>query len=178
MKNYQSPYRLFALLWVLCITLAVSSCKEPDDPDDDPIIITPNPCANVQCNFGQCVQGTCNCDYTQWEGINCATCKTNKYEGTYTVDETCNTTHNTYTATISSSSNACDGDLIFDGMTHTALHGHVSNLDGRSFTLNGGGVGGLSGHGTINADNSVITFTYGYWDGATSYDCTITMTRQ
>jgi PKD repeat protein len=134
------------------------------------------------CVNGQCVSGTCDCD-PGWMGPACDQHINAKFDGTYTLTETCTMTGaDTYTITITpSSTNFLQA--TFNGLYREPFP-VVADLDstGTNFTIapTNIGPGTLQSAGTCsaNASGSSINVTYEFSNGTASEVCTATLTRQ
>ncbi len=157
---------------LICSMLLWSSCKDDGAPID-------KACKDVEClHGGTCSDGVCDCVGTRYEGPNCATCQGDKFDGTYIVNDTVNNTHHTYTASISTNQQSCDGYLYFQDMSDPIM-GRLNFTDGKGFSLSGaGGLPGISGSGSIDATGQVITLSYSYFDGIYTNEGSATMTKQ
>lgn len=147
-----------------------------------------DPCKDVVCNNGECVEGECVCD-AGYEGVDCATAFNAKFSGTYTNSEVCDSTPDvTYNVTIAPSSaepaRANITGLYEEPATSVSA---VIGDDGVTFTIPSTNIGTTSygrietvGNATSNADGSQITITYKYTNNTTGFteNCTGTLTRQ
>lgn len=78
LNSIPSPLSLF---WSLFATMTISG-----------FMACNNPCKDVTCNNGECVDdGECVCD-SGYEGDNCETSNNSKFNGTYLMQELCDST--------------------------------------------------------------------------------------
>jgi len=97
--------RIFVFLVLL--VFAASSCKEEIPPMIDP-------CAEVNCNNGECLDGTCLCD-DGFEGVNCDKEEREKFYGSWTGDIDCGTGLGSGEATVNVSEDPNDSSaILFD----------------------------------------------------------------
>lgn len=143
-----------------------------------------DPCKDVVCNNGECVEGDCVCD-AGYEGIDCATAFNAKFSGTYNLSETCDTTgSDAYTVTIVPSS-AAPAQATITGLYREQV-GVVAAIgtDGVSFEIASTDIGPgtivSDGACTSNSDGSSITVHYKFTNETSgSFEsCTTTLTRQ
>lgn len=142
---------IFALSFFLL--LLTSSCKDP--------------CKEVNCNFGTCLEGTCLCD-DGYEGVNCDQLERDKFVGSWTGPLDCGGQLGSNEATIIVTEDpAADNGLLFqldfDILDLDPLMGTVSGdiffISPSEQTLDFPGLGEfpvtISGDGTFNEDNTV-----------------------
>ena len=146
-----------------------------------------DPCKDVVCVNGECVEGTCVCD-AGYEGTDCGTALNAKFSGSYSLTETCTPSGGpfTYAITVAPKSGTTD-EVTFTGLW--AEPGFVANgsvsADGLAFTIERQTIGTLtnrelSATGTITADGSTITIAYNAYETgvATALDaCTGSMVK-
>jgi hypothetical protein len=149
-----------------------------------------DPCKDVNCNNGECVEGACVCD-AGYEGVDCGTKVNAKFSGTYSLTENCPTLTPptaSYNVIVSpSSNNASEANFagLFEEPASTVKA--VIKSDGVSFTIASQNIGSTSygriessGTPTISADGKTINLTYIFTNNSTSATstCTATMIRQ
>lgn len=146
-----------------------------------------DPCKDINCNSGECVEGTCVCE-AGYEGIDCGTAVNAKFDGTYSLTETCSASGaaGPYSVTVAPSSGSPDG-AVFTGLWEESLaqvSAHISS-DGLGFHIERAALGS-SGFdiectsGTISTDGTSITMTYSiYATGSSTVadQCTATLTK-
>lgn len=134
-------------------------------------------CKDVECVQGECVEGDCVCDQG-YEGTLCDTKMTDKFVGTYTVNENCDTGTYTYSTTITASSTTIDKIVVNN------LYDSGDNLDatvdGSNATIASQTFNGLtySGTGSMNTDATSLTLTYVVSDGSATDNCTAVLAKQ
>jgi hypothetical protein len=172
MKNMK-----FSLIAAFAIALAVSftGCTDP--------------CKDVTCVNGECVEGDCACD-TGYEGADCGTALNAKFAGTYSNSpETCTPSGPVaapYSVTITSSGTV-PTNISITGLWEepaaiatatVASNGTDITIERQNFA---GSAWEISGTGTMNADGTVLTIDYTIFD-ATNGDvldnCDATLTKQ
>ncbi|MCS6991649.1 MAG: calcium-binding EGF-like domain-containing protein [Chitinophagales bacterium] len=140
-----------------------------------------DPCKDVVClNGGTCEDGDCNCPIG-YEGDDCGVRTADKYVGTWSAAEVCDSGIYNYVATISASSTEVTSILIsnFGGFgSSVVVKGTI--VDPNSFTIPSQAFGNVafSGNGTLSADGLTINITYIASDGTTSDNCQATYTKQ
>lgn len=156
----------------LGLTLAFASCG--------------NPCRDVVCNDGFCVEGDCVCDQG-YETSDCSVAFNEKFDGIYSLTETCDSTGaNGYLVTVAPSATLAYEAVItglYGGDTLSQVKATI-DWDGMDFTI----VSTDIGHGTIasvetctaNASGSTINIMYEFTSDSTSFfeECTAVLIRQ
>lgn len=155
----------------LCLSLAFAGCG--------------NPCKDVVCNEGFCVEGDCVCD-EGYETLDCSVAFNEKFNGTYEVNETCDSTGSqSYFLTVAPSTAEPDFAII-TGL-YQVLLGEVAakiDLDGMDFEITSIDVGPGSiqsvGTCTANSDGSTINIVYEFTADSTDFfeQCTAVLMRQ
>ncbi len=145
-----------------------------------------DPCKDVVCNSGTCVDGGCICD-AGYEGINCDTRMSTKFVATYNVDEVCTTGNFTYTLSISESTSEMTKiwiDNLYDVISQTPsittdASATIDVATGTGFTFSGQmlGTAEFAGTGTIDESTGIVTIVYTLDGGATD-SCTAVCTPQ
>lgn len=153
--------KIYALL--VFLVLLASSCKDP--------------CKDINCNNGVCLEGTCLCD-DGFEGVNCDKAERDKFVGTWIGDVNCGEQLGENEATIivsvdPSSSNGLLFELGFDLLPLEPLSGTVAgdiffitssaqtiDILGQMLEVTIGGDGEFNDDGTATM-NIVITAIFG-----------------
>jgi hypothetical protein len=143
-----------------------------------------DPCKDVVCNNGECVEGDCVCN-AGYEGVDCSTAFNDKFDGSYNLSETCDSTGaDAYTVTISPSSSE-PAQANITGLYREQFSVPIAiGTDGVTFTIAtvdiGPGTIVSTGTCTSNAEGSSINLTYRFTnDAGTAEDnCTAVLTRQ
>jgi hypothetical protein len=123
-----------------------------------------NPCKDVVCNNGDCVEGDCVCN-AGYESDDCSAAVNAKFSGRYTLTETCTTTGNdSYAVNLSPDATSPSAALI-DSLYREAFTLRLAiNDDGLAFTIATTDIGSGSirttSAGTSNADGSTINIDY------------------
>lgn len=145
---------------------------------------TTDPCKDVVClNDGVCNAGNCDCA-PGYEGTDCSTVSRDKFIGTFLVNDVCTTSgSSSYNVVITSSSTDVTKAFIsnawnaFTNLVNATIDGSAITIplqepDGDGFTI--------SGSGTMDVANGVITMTYTVTDTNTSTtdNCNATWTLQ
>src|SRR5690606_9067709 len=118
-----------------------------------------DPCVNVNCqNGGVCNNGTCNCP-TSYEGTTCQTPARDKFLGSYSGSETCDSGPWSYNISLSISSNINEiiiGNLYGIGfnVTGTLVSNTTINIPQQAL-----GSYQVSGTATISANFMIVVFT-------------------
>jgi hypothetical protein len=173
MKNMK--FSLIAAAFAMALAVSFTGCTDP--------------CKDVVCVNGACVEGDCVCD-AGYEGSDCGTAVNAKFAGTFTnAPESCVPSGPVaagYTISITSSSSVATRITItglweVSGAAATAT---VSS-NGTDFTIErqnyGGSTEEIDGSGSINTDGTVITVDYSIYDAAGGLEldnCDGTLTRQ
>ncbi len=143
---------IFALAFFLL--LLTSSCKDP--------------CKDINCNNGICLEGTCLCD-DGYEGINCDQLERQKFIGSWTGPLNCGILGENEATIIVSPNPSSDQELLFsldtDLTNLEALSGTVSgdiffispSMQTIEVPMLGETEATLSGDGTLNEDGTVTT---------------------
>ena len=143
-----------------------------------------DPCKDVVCNNGECVEGDCVCD-AKYGGTDCSVAFNAKFSGSYTLNETCDTTgSDSYTVTVAPSSTE-PGQANFTGLyRENSTVPAVIGTDGLSFTIAATNVGPgtieSAGTCTSNDAGSSINLVYKFTNTTTGAheNCTAVLTRQ
>ncbi|MEY3442937.1 MAG: hypothetical protein RLZZ519_1218 [Bacteroidota bacterium] len=144
-----------------------------------------NPCKDVVCNEGFCVEGDCVCD-AGYETLDCSVAYSEKFSGTYEVNETCDSTGSqSYLLTVAPSTTEPDYAII-TGL-YQVLLGEVAaqiDVDGLDFEIasNDVGPGSIQSVGTCtaNSDGSTLNIVYEFTADSTDFfeQCTAVLIRQ
>jgi hypothetical protein len=131
-------------------------------------------CKDVVCqNGGSCLEGTCSCA-TGYEGTNCETASSSKLVGVYSAKEDCSP-GDTWSSSVSQSTTDKTKIVITNfGDSGGNISGQVSK---GTITLDAVTVSGVTVTGTGTVNGSVLTITYS-GTGASTFTCTMTMTKQ
>lgn len=148
-----------------------------------------DPCKDVVCVNGECVEGDCVCD-AGYEGSDCGTAVNAKFAGTFTnAPEDCVPSGPVaagYTITITASTTTAT-TITMTGLWESpgaaatatvAANGTDITIERQNF---GGSTEEIQGTGSINADGTVITLDYSIYDAAGGLEldaCDATLTRQ
>ena len=147
-----------------------------------------DPCKDVNCNNGTCLEGDCVCD-AGYQGLACDVKHNAKFVGVYTFVETCDSTvPATYNLTVAASS-ASPSNINITNLYEepaTSVTG-VIKADGVSFTIARQSIG-ASSYGTVettqdatsDAEGQSINLKYKYIETSTGWvnGCSGTMTKQ
>ncbi|MBX7053054.1 MAG: calcium-binding EGF-like domain-containing protein [Flavobacteriales bacterium] len=150
------------------VALALLSCNK-DNTD---------PCENVVCqNGGTCTEGTCYCT-AGYEGASCETEQRNKFIGSYSTTQLCDTIQDHYFFTITSSGTSVSNVVVgnfggIGGVLLASINGSEMTIP--SQTISSAGVSYLfNGSGQI-ADQ-VLTIHYAITADSTTTYCDATCT--
>ncbi len=137
-----------------------------------------DPCASISClNNGNCVNGACECA-AGFEGTRCETESRDKFIGSYSVAEDCETGDYIYNITIMPSATNTDKVLLsnFYDLDLQILASINENI----ITINSQIVDGItiSGEGSINDVANIVTLTYNVSADGEGDTCTATYTKQ
>jgi hypothetical protein len=143
-----------------------------------------DPCKDVVCNNGECVEGDCVCN-AGYEGVDCSTAFNAKFSGTYNLSEVCDFTgSDSYTVTLTPSSSE-PARANITGLYREQFSVPMSiETDGVSFSIAATDIGPGSvqttGSSTSNASGTSINIAYRFTtdDGLTTDNCSATLTRQ
>lgn len=124
-----------------------------------------DPCKNVVCLHGSCADGKCECEQG-YEGIDCGTPVNAKFNGTYSLTETCTPSGgpDTYPIEVAPLSNSVN-QFTMTGLWYIqdlTVTGRI-DADGLGWTIPRQDVDStlqISGSGTITSDNSFIIIRY------------------
>lgn len=155
----------FLMIFALATVTFYTSCTDP--------------CKDVDCGTGVCVDGTCDCSSaTGFEGTDCKTEMRTKFIGTYSVSGTitCPVSGNgTLTGTVFSISTSGSSvqKIVLNLAGAITL---TATVNGTSFTIDNSSIGGYdySGNGSINGTN--ISCTINEFDGSLSETCVYSFT--
>jgi hypothetical protein len=133
-----------------------------------------DPCKDVACGNGVCIDGSCDCDagYELGASGECDTEMRTKFIGAYNTSETCNgMPFGNYSNNISTSGS--DVTKIIISNFGDSGQNAVATVDGTDVTLDPITLGGfaVTGSGTINGN--VLTFNYSF----STFSCVMTMTK-
>jgi hypothetical protein len=123
-----------------------------------------NPCKDVVCNNGDCVEGDCVCN-SGYESEDCSAAVNAKFSGRYTLTETCTATGNDNYAVIVAPDASSPSAATIDSLYREPFTLDLTiNDDGLAFTIATTDVGPGSirttSPGTSNADGSTINIDY------------------
>lgn len=134
-----------------------------------------DPCKDVECNNGTCVDGGCQCN-VGYEGIVCLERMTEKFVGSYDAVDTCNLGNfPTYTIDITQSTQNITElriDNLYDvnsqGVT-TQIIATVDTADSDHFMFSDQNLGGniFDGHGMLDEATNTIEIVFTIDDAAT-----------
>jgi hypothetical protein len=144
-----------------------------------------DPCKDVVCNNGECVEGDCVCD-AGYEGVDCATAFNAKFSGTYSLNETCDASgSDAYTVTLTPSSSEPARANLTGLYRETFSVPLAIGTDGVTFTIASTDIGPGSvvttGTSTANAEGTTINLVYRFTSEAVGNpqdNCTAVLTRQ
>ena len=144
-----------------------------------------DPCKDVVCNNGTCVDGDCECD-NGYEGVDCGVKFNAKFHGTYNLAETCDTSGSDAYAVSVDSSSTDPAKANITGLYREPQGTVVVSIgtDGVSFTIPvtdiGPGTIESAGSCTSNAEGSAINLIYKFTNttSGASERCTSVLTRQ
>jgi hypothetical protein len=151
--------RILQILGVAAIvTMGMTSC------DTDA-------CKDVECGtYGNCIEGDCECD-ANYTGTNCATLLRADYIGSGNVDETCDSSTDTYALTITAGTAITDvviNNIYGLDLNTTGTVDTEGNLTIPSQTF---GSGTISGTGSLT--NDILTISFDLVLGTETDSCTL-----
>ena len=170
-QNFQNMNK--KLFFMPALLLGVLLMFAPGCGEDDP-------CKDVSCGNGVCIDGSCDCDtgYELGASGECDTEMRTKFLGTYNTSETCSPqSSGTYANTVTTSGSAID-KIIISNFGDSGINA-TATVNGTSLTVEPFVFQAFNVTGSGSINGTVITISYTATEsGVTVFTCTKTMTKQ